>query len=148
MIALNISKNKYSAILAYLMILLCLSAPMAAAGEDYAKDVEVGESDIKIDRSEFPYAAYLYTELKNNSDKNISNLTFKIDYYDTEGYLMKGVVLKNGLNGAIPKKSVRKYKIRLKGSAVDIEHEQYPYSQQSKVGEFDIKIMSVKLASK
>lgn len=117
-------------------------------GEEYIKNIEIGEADIKIDQSELPAVAYLYIELKNNGDKNISNLTFEISYYDAEGYLIEKSVVKNALTKTISKGEVRKYKIRLNGDVVNIEHEQYPYSQHDKVNDFDIKIKSVKLASK
>jgi hypothetical protein len=141
------AKNRYFAIFICLMALLSLSAGIAMA-EDYIKNIEIGESDIKFDKSELPHVAYLYVELKNNGDKKISNLNIEISYYDTEGYFMEKSLVKNALNEAIPKEKTRKYKIPLKGDIVNIEHEQYPYARQSKVGEFDIKITGVKFASK
>ena len=129
------------------MLLLCLNAKDIMA-EEYIKNIETGDADIKIDQSEFPPVACLYMELKNNGDKKISNLTFEISYYDSEGYLIEKAVIKNALTKAMPKKEALKYKIRLNGDVMNIEHEQYPYSQLDKVKEFDIKITGVKFASK
>jgi hypothetical protein len=140
-------KNKYYIIFLCSMLLLCVSAEKAM-GEEYIKNIDIGESDIKIDQTEFPPVAYLYLELKNNCDKKISNLTFEISYYDTEGYLIKKATVKNALTEAIPKGETRKYKIRLNGDVMNIEHEQYPYSQRDEVNEFDIKIKSVQFTSR
>ena len=129
------------------MLLLCLSAKRAA-GEEYIKNIDVGEANIKIDQSELPPTAYLYVELKNNGDRNVANLTFEISYYDPEGYLIEKAVVKNALTEIMPKREARKYKIRLSGDVINIEHEQYPYSQQSKVNDFDIKIINIKFTSK
>ena len=129
------------------MLLLSLSAKSIMA-EEAIKNIEIGEADVRFDQKEFPPVAYLYIELKNNSDKKVSNLTFEISYYETEGYLIQKSVLKNALTEAMKKGETRKYKIRLKGDIVNTEHEQYPYSQQNKVNGFDIKITSVKFASK
>jgi hypothetical protein len=140
-------KNRCFAIFVFAISLLFLST-VSATAEEYIKNIEVGESDIRIDKSEFPAVAYIYIALKNNGDKKVSNLTFEISYYDDEDYLIKKAVVKNALIEAIPKGETRKYKIRLNGDVVNTEHEQYPYSQHAKVNGFDIKIMSVKLASK
>ena len=129
------------------MLFFCLIAKKATA-EEYIKNIEMGESSIKIDQSELPPVAYLYIELKNNGDKNVSNLTFEITYYDPEGYLLEKSVLKNALTEVMPKRETRKYKIRLKGDAINTEHEEYPYSQLNKVNGFDIKIAGVKLSSR
>lgn len=140
-------KNKYSIIFICLMLLLSLSAENAMA-EEYIKNVAIGDTSIKFDQSEFPPVAYLYMKLKNNGDKNISNLTLEITYYDSEGYLIKKSAVKNALTGAMPKGEERKYKIRLSGDIVDTEHEQYPYSQQDKVNGFDVKITGIKFGSR
>ena len=68
--------NKYFMIFICLIVLSCLTAERTTA-EEYIKNIEIGESDIKFDRSELPVVAYLYMELKNNGDKKISNLTFE-----------------------------------------------------------------------
>ena len=141
------AKSKRYTIFVCLMVLSYLSIGWST-GKEYIKNIEIGESDIKLDRSELPAVAYLYMELKNNGDKKISNLTFEISYYDTEGYFMEKSVVKNALTETIPEGEARKYKIRLKGDIVNIERAQYPYSQQGKVDGFDIKIISVKFASK
>lgn len=117
-------------------------------GEDYIKNIEAGETNIKIDQAELPRIAYLYIELKNNGPRRIANLTFEVSYYDHEGYLIEKSVVKNALTEAIPKGQTRKYKIRLKGDVINTEHEEYPYSQLGKVNEFDIKITNVKTDSK
>ena len=140
-------KNKYLIVFVCLIVLLCLTAERTMA-EEYIKNIEIGESDIKIDQKEFPPAAYLYIELKNNGEKKISNLTFEISYYDMEGYFIEKSAVKNALTEPIPKGEARKYKICLKGDIVNTEHEQYPYSQHDKVNEFDIKITKVKLSSR
>lgn len=116
--------------------------------EEYIKNIEIKEANIKFDQSEFPPAAYLYMELKNNGDKKIVNLNLEISYYDSEGYLVEKSEVKNALTEATPKGESKKYKIHLKGDIVNIEHEEYPYSKQDKVNGFDVKIKSVKLASK
>ena len=141
----RIAKSRYSMIFICLIVLLCLSSEKAV-GEEYIKNVETGEAHIKIDQNEFPPVAYLYIELKNNGDKTISNLTFEISYYETGGYLIKRAIIKNALTETIPKGEARKYKIRLNGDVMNTKNEQYPYSQHDKVSEFDVKIVSVKLA--
>jgi hypothetical protein len=118
------------------------------AMEDYIKGIDIVEADINLDQSEFPTAAYLCLELKNNTDKNISELTFGINYYEAEGYMIKKVTVKNKLIEILPKGESRRYKIRLKGDVVNMENEEYPFSKQNKVSEFDIKITGIKFASK
>ena len=58
--------------------------------------------------------------------------------------MMKKAVIKNALNDAIPAHEIRKYKIRLNGDVVNARNEQYPYSQEERVGEFDLEIANVK----
>ena len=82
----------------YLMIFICsiflLSfVVMKAEGDEYAKNIEITESDIKIDHQEFPTVAYLFLTLKNNGDRKVSNATFEISYYGKEGYLIKKAIL-------------------------------------------------------
>lgn len=120
----------------------------SSAGEDYTKNIEIVESKISVDHKQFPAIAYLYITLKNDGNKKVSNLTFQISYYSEGGYLMKKAVVKNALNEPIPQGEERKYRIRLKGDFVNIESEQYPYSQNEEVNEFDIKILKVALTSK
>ena len=139
--------NRYSIILISLMILSCLNT-QKVMGEDYTKNVEVGEMSIKLDRNEFPPLAYLYIELKNTGDKKISNLNLEISYYGSDSYLIKRAVVKNALTEAIPKQESRKYKICLKGDVINPAHEQYPYSVRDKVSEFDVKVINVNFASK
>ena len=117
---------------------------MTAAGDEYMKNIEMTESSINIDHQEFPPVAYLCITLKNNGDRKVSNVTFEITYYGEEGYLIKKAVIKNALNDVIPAREIRKYKVRLNGNVVNTRNEQYPYSQEDAVGEFDIKITSVK----
>ena len=140
-------KNKYPIIFVCVIFLLCLGSKRAM-GEDYVKNIERGEASIDFNQNEFPHAAYLHIEFKNNGDKKIANLTFEISYYDEEGILIEKVVVKDALTETMPKGEKKKYRIRLKGDIVNIEHEQYPYSQQERVKGFDIKIISVKFASK
>jgi len=144
---MKITLYKYPAIFICSILLLFLSATKAV-GEDYIKNIEVGESSIKFVENEFNPPAYLYLELKNNGDKNVANLTFEISYYDAEGYLLQKAVVKNALTDSLPKKETRKYRIRLNGDVINIEHEQYPYSQHDKVGDFDIKILKIKFGRK
>ena len=129
------------------MLLLCLNAGKVT-GEEYTKNIETVEANIKFDQTELPPVAYLYIELKNNGDKNVSNLTFEISYYDAMGYLIKKSVVKNALTESMPKGKARKYKVRLNGDVVNLDHEQYPYSRHDKVNDFDIKIINVKFGSK
>jgi hypothetical protein len=121
---------------------------MGEVKEDYTKNIEIKDSRIIVDYNTLPYAAYLCIELQNNGDKNVANLNFEISYNDTDGYFLEKAVLKNALKEALPREETRKYKIRLKGDVVNIEREQYPYSQPNKVGDFKLKIIDVKLARK
>ena len=141
------AKYRYSVAFLCLAILLLSGAAVSAAGE-YMNNVAIGETDIKIDQSEFPPVAYLYVELKNSGDKKIANVNFEVSYYDAEGYLLQKAVLKNALTKAMPQKGALKYNIRLKGDVLNTEHEEYPYSQLNKVGGFDIKITGVKISPK
>lgn len=140
-------KNKYSILLIWLMLLSCLSARPVMA-EDYAKSVEVVRGDINFSQTEFPRVAYLYMELKNNGDRDIENLNFRITYYDKEECLIKKVVMKDKLNEPIPSGESRKCRVRLKGDVFNVKNEEYPYSEKEEVGEFDIKILNVKFAKK
>ena len=140
-------KNKYPVIFICIMLLLC-SSEGGVAAEKYTDNVEVGEVDIKMDRSEHPPIACLIAEFKNNGGKKISNLSFEIKYYAKDGYLIKKIVIKNALNEDIPQGETRKYKIRLKRDFFDEKNMQYPYSRSDEVTEFDLKITNVKFASK
>lgn len=135
--------KKITAIFVCMIFLFSLGA-MTAEGEDYIKNIEITESSININHQEFPPAAYLYITLKNNGDRKVSNAAFEVRYYDKEGYLIKKAVIKNALNDVIPAREMRKYKVRLSGDVVNARNEQYPYSQEDEVGEFDIKIINVK----
>ena len=106
------------------------------------------ESAIKMNHQEFPAAAYLYMTLKNNGDRKVSNIALEISYYGKEDYLIMKAVVKNALNDAIPARETRKYKVRLNGDVVNARNEQYPYSRQEEVAEFDIKIRNVKFAAR
>lgn len=143
-------KNKHCIIGIYIIFLLCSAAKivMADTGKEYIENIEIVESSITFDYDAHPVNAYLCMELKNNGDKNVSNLTFEVSYYDEGGYLIKKAVLKNALTEALPQGEDQKCKIRLKGDIVNIEHEQYPYSRSSNVHEFKVKITDVKLARK
>ena len=141
------AKNRYYLIAICLILSFCLSAK-TAAGEEYAKNIEILESRISIDYSALPSIAYLCIELKNNGDKNIANLNFEMRYNDADGYLIEKAVLKNALTETIPPGETRKYKIRLKGDIVNIEHEQYPYAHSNKVNDFHVTIKDVKFARK
>jgi len=92
--------------------------------------------------------AYLYIELKNNGDRNVANLAFEIKYYDKMDCLIKRAVIKNALNDSLPKNETKKYNIRLRGDYVNLSYENYPYSRQDEVSDFDVKIIGIKLASK
>ncbi|MFA4982177.1 MAG: hypothetical protein WC592_06910 [Candidatus Omnitrophota bacterium] len=125
--------------------MLFLSAD-PAKGEDYAKNIEVAEADIKINYQEVPAVAYLYLTLKNNGSRNVSNLNFKIGYFGEGDYLMHKAVVKNALNIMLPKGETRKYKVRLRGDFNNERYEQYPYSRSAEISDFDIKIINVKIA--
>lgn len=140
-------KNKYPVIFICLTLLLCMGAKRAVA-EKYINNVEVGEADIKLNRSEHPPVAYLIIDFKNNGDKKISNLNFEISYYAKEGYLIDKALIKNALTEGIPRGETRKYKIPLKNDYFNTRNEQYPYSRHEEVSEFDLKITAVKLTSR
>lgn len=128
--------------------MLMLSAGMAeAAGEDHIKNIEITESDINIERPEMQAVAYLCVTLKNNGGRKISNLNFEVRYYDENDDLIKKTIVKNALNKAIPPGESQKYKIRLKGSIVDIENAQFPYERSASIDTFDVKIIDARLAS-
>jgi len=116
--------------------------------KDGIENIEIIESSINFSQNDSPRAAYLYLDLKNNGDKKVANLNLEVTYYDADGYLIKRSVLKNKLTEEIPPGEIRKYKIRLRGDVVNVKHEEYPYSQQDKVGEFDVMVASVKFARK
>lgn len=116
--------------------------------DEYVKDVEIIDSSISYPQYKVPHIAYLSMELKNNGDKKIANLNLEVSYYDTEGYPIKKVHLKNKLTEAIPAGESRKYKIRLSGDVFNDRNEEYPFSRSGDVGEFDIKISNVKFARK
>lgn len=119
---------------------------MTADGDEYIKNIEIAEAAINIDHNEFSPVAYLFITLKNNGDRNISNVAFEIKYYDKEDYLIKRVVIKNALNDTMPGGEARKYKVRLNRDVVNVRNEQYPYSHEDAVAEFDIEIINVKFA--
>jgi hypothetical protein len=137
-------RHKYHIIVICSIFLLSLGV-LKAEGDEYVKNIEMTEADINMNHQEFPAGAYLYVTLKNNGDRKVSNVTFEISYYGKEGYLIKKSRIKNALNDAIPAREMRKYKVRLNGNVVNARNEQYPYSQQDEVAEFDVKIVSVKL---
>lgn len=127
---------------------LALSGMSNAAPDDYIKKIDIVETEIDIDNTHFPFIAYLFATLKNNSDKKVSNITFQVSYYDKDGCLIKKAVVKNALNDPLPVAETRKYRIKLKGDVVNIEQEQYPFSQSDRVSDYNVKILSVKLAAK
>jgi hypothetical protein len=141
------AKNRYPALFIFL-IFLSYFGGKAAIAEDGVKNVEIIEAAINFSQNEFPHVAYLRMELKNNGDKNVANLNFKITYYDEKGYVIKKVVLKNKLTDAIPPGEARKYKIRLNCDVFNERNEEYPYSERYEVDDFDVKILSVKFARK
>jgi hypothetical protein len=87
-------------------------------------------------------------DLKNNGGKHVDNANLEISYYGKEGYLIKKVLLKNKLNCPIPPGASQTYKIRLNRHVVNTRNEEYPYSQWSDVGEFDVKVQDVRLGRK
>ena len=139
-------QNKYHKIFICSIFLFFLGV-MKAEGDEYIKNIEIAEANISVNHQEFPAVAYLYIKLKNNGDRKVSNVTFEIIYYGEEGYLIKKAIIKNALNDAIPPHEIRKYRVRLNGDVVNARNEQYPYSQEDEVGEFDLKITNVKFAS-
>ena len=141
------TRNKYHIIFICSIFLFFLGV-MKAEGDEYIKNIEIAKANISVNHQEFPAVAYLYITLKNNGGRKVSNVTFEIIYYGEEGYLIKKAIIKNALNDAMPAGETRKYKVRLNGDVVNARNEQYPYSQQDEVDEFDIKIRNVKLASR
>ena len=139
-------KYKYHIIFICSIFLFSLGV-MKAEGNEDVKYIEIAESAINIDHQEFPPVAYLCITLKNNGDRKVSNVALEISYYGKEGYLIKRAIIKNALNDTIPAREIRKYKVRLNGNVVNVRNEQYPYSQEDEVGEFDLKITNVKFAS-
>jgi len=127
-------------------ILLLSAAAKDASGDERAKDVEIAKADIYIDYQQLPAAAYLCVTLKNNSDRKVSKLNFEVRYYDEEDYLIQKAIVKNTLNEAVPPGETGKYRIRLKGDIVNIDNEQYPYDQASRVARYDVKIIKVGFA--
>ena len=140
-------QNKYHKIFICSIFLFFLGV-MKAEGDEYIKNIEIAEANISVNHQEFPAVAYLYIKLKNNGDRKVSNVTFEIIYYGKGGYLIKKAVIKNALNDLMPAGESRKYKVRLNGDVVNARNEQYPYSQQEEITEFDIKIISVNLSSR
>lgn len=138
----------YKYLIAFILAMPMLFAGMAeAAGKDYIKNIEITESDIDIERPEMQAVAYLCVTLKNNGARKVSNLNFEVKYYDKDDNLIKRAIVKNTLNKAIMPGESQKYKIRLKGSIIDIEHAQYPYERSADIDTFDAKIINVRLAS-
>ena len=143
----NYSHPACSIIFVFLMLLSFFYGKPVMA-KDGIENIEIIESSINFSQNDSPRAAYLYLDLKNNGDKKVANLNLEVTYYDADGYLIKRSVLKNKLTEEIPPGEIRKYKIRLRGDVVNVKHEEYPYSQQDKVGEFDVMVASVKFARK
>ncbi len=143
----KMAKNRFLA-LAILLISLSYPGEKTVMAEEYVKDIKIIDTSIVYSQYELPRVADLCVELKNNGDKKIANLNFEVSYYDTEGYPMKKVVLKNKLTEAIPPGEARKYKIRLNGDVFNDRNEEYPFSRSGDVGEFDVKILNVKFARK
>lgn len=131
----------------FLIFLSCFTGK-AAVADEYVKNIEIIEPSISYTQYELPRIAYLCMELKNKGDKKIANLDLEVSYYDTEGYPMKKVILKNKLTEVIPSGEARKYKIRLNGDVFNDRNEEYPFSRSAEVGEFDVKVLNVKLARK
>ena len=144
----NRNMKIYRYLIAFILAMPMLFAGMAeAAGKDYIKNIEITESDINIERPAMQAVAYLCVTLKNNGDRKISNLNFELKYYDKDDNLIKRAIVKNTLNKAIMPGESQKYKIRLKGSIIDIEHAQYPYERSADIDTFDAKIIHARLAS-
>ena len=143
----NSIKYKRYIIFICAIFLFSLVIPQAR-GDDYIKNVEIKESDINFDCHQCPPVAYLYITLMNNGDKKVANLSFEISYYSEGGYLIHKAIVKNALNETIPPKESRKYKVLLRGDFFNVQYEQYPYSQNEKVGDFHIKIINAKLTSR
>lgn len=134
-------------------VVFILTAPVffagmaGAAGEDYIKNIEIAESGINVERPEMQAVAYFCVTLKNNGSRKVSNLNFELKYYDEDDNLIKKTIVKNALNRAILPGEAQKYKIRLKGSIVDIENAQYPYERSADICSFEADIINVRLAS-
>ncbi|MDD5496644.1 MAG: hypothetical protein PHP46_06055 [Candidatus Omnitrophica bacterium] len=137
----------------YLMILMCLmllAAPSMAKSEadEYIKNIEMVDSKIEMDLGHFPKTAYLYIKLKNNGDRGVSNARLEVSYYGDGDYLIKKVIIKKALNEPLPEGGERGYRIPLRGDVFNVRNEQYPYSYQEGVSEFDVKILNVSLSAR
>jgi hypothetical protein len=128
------------------LLSLIISPASLAAGDDYTKNIDIVEASIKKNYKEFPVLAYLYLTLKNNGDRKVSNVILEVSYFGEENYLIQKTIIKDVLNDIVPQGESRNYRIRLRGDFVNIENEQYPYSKNEKVDEFDIKIIKVRFA--
>ncbi len=133
----------------FICAIFLLSCGTVEAGDkDYIKNIEEIDAEIDIDHQQFPAAAYLCVTLKNNGDRKVSNLAFKIEYYDENDYPIRKAVIKNALNRSLLPGETQKYRIRLKGDIVNIANEQYPYERSNEVEKFDTNIIDIKLAKK
>jgi len=123
---------------------LLLSSGTAVAENDKYKDVEIVDSSLSKDGRHFTREAFLHIDVKNNGDKLIENLAFKIRYYGDENYLIQKSIINNALNDSIPPGDTRSYKIPLRGDFVSRERDQYPYSKDDKVCRFDVEVAGIK----
>ena len=129
-----------------LLLAACLLYPAIGmtADTEYTKDVEITEADINVDHHELPPVAYLDMTVVNKSGRNIANLTVDISYYGENDVIVHKIRVKDILNEPIPAGKTKEYDLRLKGGFFNIANEQYPYSRQDKISDFDVKIVAVK----
>lgn len=141
--------------ISFILIFACVIALLSSGAyqalaavtiQEKYKDIEIVEPRLAIDGRQFTREAYLHMAVKNNGDKEITNMALQMSYYGDEGYLIHKVVIKNALNDVIGPGETKAYKIELKGNFVNPDHQQYPYSKGEKVRDFDIDIVDVKYA--
>ena len=131
-------------ILFLLTMFLSFAFGRSAIAEDYLKKIEILEADISVDHNELPYIAYLSAKIANNGEKQVSNITIELKYYNKEDLVIHKRIIKNALKEPILPGGTKEYYIRLRRDYINKENEQFPYSSQEKLGDFDVKIISAR----
>ena len=130
------------------LISLSSSGERQLMAKEDAENIEIINTSINCNQSEFPRSTYIYLEFKNNNDKDVANINFQIAYYDVDDCLIKKIILKNKFNDVIPSGKVRKYKIRLNCDVFNEKNEEFPYLRRDEVNSFEVKILNVRFAKK
>ncbi len=132
-------------VLMVLIFALLVSVQAQAAWEkkNY-DDIEITDSRIDKDGRHFTRKATLFMDVKNNGDKEIANMAIMVSYFGEGDFLIQKTIIKNALNDTIPAGQTRSYRIELKGDFVNPARDQYPYSKDVKVSEFDVEVVDVK----